>query len=258
MPDLVCHDAPSSLSQPVCWDNAAASFYLESIARSDYEQRVGQALRQMIGRASSLLDVGAGSGVPGAALLTPGAHWTAIEPNPLLAGYLADRPESPMVHRIRWQQLASMAMAPHAVVLAANMPGPLDTPEEFLDTLLPLTRHTLAWVVPAQPGPRRYCLSDFMPASVHEESCIPAVDLVLDNLSSRHQPHQMRRVDWTFRARFPSRAAAREHFEQRFNDADCANTSEQIQQRLARLTPARDGSLEIAISKRSACLVWRR
>jgi len=242
--------------QPTLWNDPAARFYLEAIQLSDYEQRVGGCLRALLGGGSSLLDIGAGSGVPGAALLSPGGHWTTLEPNGLLADYLAGRPERPEVHAQPWQALEGLGVQPHELVLAANMPGPLDDPGAFLDALMPLATRAVAWVVPAQRGPKRYCLADFLPADLHGEDCLPAVAQVLEKLPSGQQPAVMREVDWTFTGRFPSREAARAHFEERFNPSGWGRVSRVIHDRLDALVASEDGALHISVPKRSACLVW--
>lgn len=243
---------------PVLWNEQAVSFYLNAIRLSDYEQRVGGHLRGLVGPTSSLLDIGAGSGSPGAALLAPRATWTTLEPNKLLADYLARRPERPSVHTQRWQALDSLELQPHELVLAANMPGPLDDPERFLDTLTPFVTRAVIWVVPAQRGPKRYCLADFLPSQLHGEDCLPAVNQVLKQLPSGKQPDVVQEVDWTFTGRFPHQRAAQTHFEERFNPSGCQQASKTIRERLEALTGAADGSVDISVPKRSACLIWRR
>ncbi|MCP1676844.1 hypothetical protein J2T57_004017 [Natronocella acetinitrilica] len=241
------------------WAEAAARFYLQAIQGSDYEARVGSALHTLVGATQDLLDIGAGGGQPGAALLAPNASWTAVEPTAALARHLARRPERPRVMRCTWQALpGSVTTEVYDVALAANTPLPLGDPVGFLRSLQPLVRDAIAWVVPAQAGPRRHCLAGFLPTDIHGESNEPAVAGVLRKLeTARLGPSAVQQVAWTFSARFSSLAAAQLHLERQFNPARCRRRRHRIRARLARLPRATDGSITVSVPKQSACLVWR-
>ena len=241
------------------WCASAAHFYLRAIQRSDYEALVGGALRDLLGPVDSLLDVGAGGGQPGAALLAPDARWTAVEPNALLARHLARRPERPRVLRCRWQAMPpAVSRQRHDVVLAANMPGPLGNPVAFLRALRPVAREAIAWVVPAQAGPRRNCLAGFVPADLHSEREEPAVHGVLRALEGAGLgPDSVQHVSWNFQARFATRDSAQQHLEQHFNPTGCRRRRHRIHARLARLPRETGGGVTLTVPKQSACLVWR-
>ena len=241
------------------WSASAAHFYLHAIQRSDYGALVGGALRKLLGPVESLLDIGAGGGQPGAALLAPDARWTAVEPNAWLARHLARRLERPRVLRCRWQAMPpAISRQHHDVILAANMPGPLGNPVVFLRALQPLAQEAMAWVVPAQAGPRRNCLAGFLPADLHGEREEPAVHGVLGALEGAALvPDSIQYVSWTFQARFSSRDSAQQHLEHHFNPTGSRCRRHRIRARLARLPRETGGGVTLTVPKQSACLVWR-
>lgn len=246
-------------SGPV-WADDAARFYLEGIEQSNYAQRVGGLLRDLLGDVSSLLDVGAGGGTLPASFLARSAHWTAVEPN----AYLADALESLasregfrlQVIRAVWQQLGQMPMAPHDAVLAASMCGPLEQPEAFWQLLAPLCKRRMVWSVPAQRGPRQACLSGALPAALHGEDETPAVELILERLPSSLQPHAVHVADWTFSYRFADFSAADAWFQQRFNPDSHASIAAALRTHLEQVAVSEEQAVTIHVPKSSACLVW--
>lgn len=236
------------------WPDAAAAFYAACLDRSDYAATVGRALRQALAPATTLLDIGAGSGLLGRAMLQPGGRWTAVEPNAHMRGRLAGAAGvvRPRVIDAAWESLPQLAR--HDVVLCANIPGPIDRPRMLLQVCRPLARRAVAWVVPAQPGPRGPCLAGLLPAHLHGEDETPGVDLTLAALPSDERPDQRIDVDWTFRALFADQAAARRYFTDQYGDR--LGNDRALDAVLAPHLKAVAGGLQAEARKRSAILIW--
>lgn len=236
------------------WSDAAAGFYADCLDRSDYADTVGRALNRALAPVASLLDLGAGSGLPGRILLAPGARWTAVEPNAHMRDRLARGPGlvRPRVIDAGWETLPEVAR--HDVVLCANIPGPTDRPRALLQTCRRLARRAVAWVVPAQAGPRGPCLSGLLPAHLHGEDETPGVDLALSALAARDQPARRIDIDWTFRALFPDRTAARRYFTDHYGDrlGDAAALDDVLAPHLQPVA----GGFAAGVRKRSAILIW--
>jgi len=239
------------------WGDEDARFYADGLALSDYAVRVGSELKALLGNPASLLDVGAGTGVLGRALVAPGGRWTAVEPN----GFLADTLESHAVRpadrviRDRWQNLSGYRELAHDVVLAANMGGPLDEASHFVSAMLPLARTALCWTVPAQNGPRRYCLSGFLPVDLHGEDTTPGIAIAIRRLGEANMPHRIRYVDWTFRARFENPSAAEDYFVARFAGGD-SRRLHTIREHIRTHLEREAGAYFATASKTTAILIW--
>src|SRR5262249_43251247 len=140
------------------------------------------------------------------------ARWTAIEPNRFMQSEVRRRGAAEPGWRIavlgcRWQDAAPAALAGHAVALCANIPGLTDDPVPLLARMRAVADR-VAWVVPAQAGPRRFCLSGLLPPALHGEDETPGHVLTLAALG-RQAPRSMALVDWTFRCRFDGVESAR-------------------------------------------------
>ncbi len=242
------------------WSDPEARFYAQGLSTSDYVARVGAALKGLLGEVDSLLDVGAGTGALGRLLVGTRGRWTAVEPNNFMATLLereaAKAPGRCRVIRDVWQTLPRHDGLAHDGVLAANMGGPIGDAGRFVDALRPLARRWLCWTVPAQKGPHRYCLSGFLPPELHGEDEVPGVARVLARLGPGNAPDQVAFADWTFRAVFPDRRAANEHFLTRFGGDDSRRQRALRDCLAAALKPTAAGWIAEA-KKTTAILLWR-
>ncbi|MBS7792316.1 hypothetical protein KTR66_20125 [Roseococcus sp. SDR] len=241
------------------WPDRAARFYAQALDRSDYGQAVAQALGDA--RPASLLDIGAGAGHPVAPWLHHDARWTAIEPSRYLRarlGRLARREQRAMsVHDATWEMLPQLGLARHDWVWAANIGATQSHPHALLRHMRALARQRVIWLVPAQPGPRRWCLSGALPAHLHGESERPGMEFVLDALGHAAAPTRILTAPWTFRARFADVAAATEHCAMQLAlppGAACRATIHDVLASHAKPLP--DGGIEVAAPKLSALLIW--
>lgn len=235
------------------WTDRAARFYARALDRSDYGAAIAGALR---GEApESLLDIGAGAGHPVLPWLPASAAWTALEPNRHLRAKLGRlrRKGRPGLRPLNacWESLPELGLAPHHWAFAANIGGTLQAPRALLGHMRALARARVAWVVPAQNGPRRWCLAGALPAALHGEDETPALRGVLAALGP-DQPHDIRLAPWTFRARFDGLDAATRYCAAQLTlpPAACRAAVE------AAARPLPCGGVELAAPKVSALLLW--
>lgn len=234
----------------VVWSDRAARFYARALDRSDYGAAIATALR---GEApESLLDIGAGAGHPVLPWLPDTATWTALEPNRYLRARLGRLRRTDLrALDARWEDLPELGLAPHHWAFAANIGGTLQAPRTLLGHMRALARGRVAWVVPAQQGPRRWCLAGALPAALHGEDETPALRGVLAALGP-DQPHDIRLAPWTFRARFDGLDAAIAYCAGQLTlpPAACRAAVEAAAQ------PLPCGGVELAAPKVSALLLW--
>ncbi len=249
--------AAAPAAQPV-WSDRAARFYAMALDRSDYGAAIAQALR---GEApNSLLDIGAGAGHPVLPWLPDEAAWTALEPNRYLRARLGRlrRNGRPKLRPLaaRWEELPSLGLAPHDWAFAANIGGTQTAPRALLGRMRALARRRVAWVVPAQQGPRRWCLAGALPASLHGEDETPALRQVLAALGSE-QPDDIRLAAWTFAARFTDLDAAMAHCAAQLALPPAAAARDALAATLAsRARPLPCGGIELTAPKLAALLIW--
>lgn len=252
--------APAPARAPAhVWSDREARFYARALDGSDYGEALGAALRRALPDPLSLLDAGAGAGHPVLSWLAPAARWTALEPNRFLRARLGrlSRTTHPGCAPLdaRWEDLPGLP--PHEVAFAANIGAALEAPRELLARTRARARRAVAWVVPAQRGPRRWCLSGALPAELHGENERPGVAVALEALGPALAPSRSALVPWTFRARFPDLAAAGEHCASRLGSPAGDARREALAAHLARAARRLPcGGAELAAPKLSALLVW--
>lgn len=249
---------PGAPAGPV-WSDRAARFYAEALDRSDYASAAAAVLRAKLGVPACLLDIGAGAGQPVAAWLPPTARWTAIEPSRYLRARLdrlrrTTHPELGPVNAT-WEKLPDIGL--HEVALAANVGGPLAAPREMLALMRSRASRAVAWIVPAQRGPRRWCLAGALPPDLHGEDERPGVAQVLEALGPAARSDRSATFPWTFRARFAGAAAAQAHCAAQLRLAPGDPRHAALATHVtAALAPLPCGGVELAAPKLSALLVW--
>ena len=174
-----------------------------------------------------------GSAAPGRIALA--SDGTAVEPNRYLRARLGrlSRTTHPGLRPVAatWEAMAGLGLPPHEVSLAANIGGPFSAPRDLLAAMRALTTRAVAWIVPAQRGPRRWCLAGALPPELHGEEERPGVSLVLEALGPAAGPDRQALFPWTFRARFADAEAAEVAVIERFlpKQMDEAETTAAIQ-----------------------------
>lgn len=236
------------------WSDAEARLYAEALDGSDYGQRIGAALATALPAPTSLLDLGAGAGHPVQRWLPPQAHWTALEPNAYLRGrLLAHRRPLMRVLDALWQEVPQLGLPPHDIAFCANISGPLEAPRALLGLMRAHATRAVAWVVPAQRGPRRWCLAGALPAALHGECEEPAVEQVRAALGPNQQPSRQALIPWTFHARFASLAAAAAYCATRLPEVPQAAIAAHL---AATAEPLAGGAARLRAPKLSALLIW--
>ncbi|MDB5380145.1 MAG: Methyltransferase type 11 [Rubritepida sp.] len=248
----------SASPQPI-WPDRAARFYAHGMDRSDYGAQAASALLAALGRPASLLDLGAGAGHPALGWVAPESPWFAVEPSRYLRARLGrlSRTSHPGLRPIdaQWQELPPIPRVEMA--LAANTSGPLEAAEQLLGLMRFCATRAIAWIVPAQRGPKRWCLSGALPAPLHREEEKPAVAAVLAALGPQRQPNRSALFPWSFSARFETREEAFAHCatQLRFTSEDERHDALREHLRTA-LKPLAEGGLELSAPKLSALLIW--
>ncbi|WP_424813234.1 hypothetical protein [Roseococcus sp. YIM B11640] len=243
------------------WADRPARFYAHGMDRSDYGRHAGAALHAALGRPASLIDIGAGAGHPALGWVEPQAPWWAVEPNRYLRARLGrlSRTSHPGLRPIDalWQAMPELPLAD--VAFCANTSGPLEAPALLLDLMRGMATRAVAWIVPAQRGPKRWCLSGALPAHLHGEEERPAVTEVLARLGEGRQPSRSTLFPWSFTARFASREDAFAHCAMQLGlapqDARRKALEDHLQTALRR---SDDGGYELSAPKLSALLIWDR
>lgn len=248
-------------SIPTVWNDRDAAFYSEHLAASNYVERVGGRLLAELGPQQDLLDIGAGSGILGRHLLAPGAQWTAVEPNAYMRGCIqrlaAQAPSVELnLHNSLWQDLGKLDLVPADTLLCANIPVADGQAETFLQQIRPLAKRTLVWNLPAQEGPRTYCLSGFLPAQLHRSDMTPGYQLTLDELSPGAQPNHILFTDWAFSTLFATPEAALMHFREKLGALDGAALG-LLERHLQDHLQATPGGWLASAPKRAASLIWQ-
>lgn len=256
---------PGQINADHVWPDRSARFYARALDISDYGAAVARVMSgqgaEKVAPPESLLDIGAGAGHPVREWLPPASPWTALEPNRYLRarlGRLARTQARPLAaHDGLWQDLAGLAVAPHAMAWAANIAATQTHPQALLSLMRSHARERVVWLVPAQRGPKRWCLAGALPPALHGESERPGVELVLEALGRSHAPHRIHVAHWQFAARFASLALATEYCVGQVAHQSGASRHAAIAEHLA-ATAHRlpDGVVELRAPKHSALLIW--
>ncbi|MBS7813714.1 hypothetical protein [Roseococcus pinisoli] len=244
--------------QPV-WPDRAARFYARGMDRSDYGAQASAALTAALGRPESLLDLGAGAGHPMLGWVEPGTRWLAVEPSRYLRARLGrlSRISHPGLRPVDayWQELPPLPQVD--IAIAANTSGPQEAPERLLGLMRFCATRAVAWIVPAQRGPKRWCLSGALPAHLHREDERPAVAAILAALGPQRQPSRSAIFPWTFSARFASPAEAFAHCAMQLRLGADDDRRDALEDHLrTALKPLPDGGFELSAPKLSALLIW--
>lgn len=245
----------------MAWDDREADFYADCIGRSDYARTVGSLLETAGFRnLASVIDIGAGDGTLSIPALHQGGTLTAIEPQPAMGRRLSSRCAGRVrlgLLEARWQQVLG-TLPRHEAVFAANIPGLTASSDRLYDAARPRWRTVMAWVVPAQKGPRSFCLAGLLPQHLHGGDETPGVALTLTSLGRQRAPDSVTTVPWTFRAIFQNHDDARAHVRRRMGltpgDPRIRDVDEALEGRLRTLA---DGRVEALVPKVSAVLIWR-
>lgn len=229
--------------------------YASAIDTSDYVDAVAPVVRRLAPAVGDLLDVGAGGGQLGRALVGAHRRWTAIEPSSTMRRRLARLDRAPQIVACGWDA-AVVASAGHDTVLAATMPACLDQPEPFLARCRAWARRTVIWVVPAHAGPRGLCFAGCLPAEWHGEDETPGIEIVLRGLSPQARPHAIEFSDWTFSGVVPDVEELAAYLADRLGWSAVDDRRRQMATHLASQAIREAAGFRLNISRKSAVLAW--
>lgn len=230
------------------------ALYASAIDTSDYAARVAPLMRELAADIGDLVDVGAGGGQLGAALLGEGRRWTAIEPAPVMQARLAARPERPEIIPLGWDD-ERVSCEPADTVLAATMPGYFHDPLAFLGRCRQWARRQIIWAVPAQSAPRGLILAACLPREWHGEDETPGIDLVLPKLG-KDRPDRMDAIDWTFSLVLRDLPGFAAFQAGRLGWAPDDPRRPELFDHLRKQAVPTEGGLRLSCHRRSAILVW--
>jgi hypothetical protein len=230
------------------------ALYASAIDGSDYVERVAPLARRLVPEIGNLVDIGAGGGQLGAALLAPGRRWTAIEPSPTMQRRLAARATPPQIIPHGWDDDV-VACEPADTVLAATMPGYFGDPQAFLARCQRWATRHVVWVVAAQKAPKGLILAACLPREWHREDETPGIDLVMPRLGT-DLPHRMDAVDWTFSLALPDLPAFAAFQADRLGWPPDDPRRPQLFDHLHKQAEPTPAGLRLSCHRRSAILVW--
>jgi hypothetical protein len=249
---------PTTVPPP--WSDTAAAFYVSGQQRSDDVQRLGPALRRSLRRATSVIDLGAGTGALGAAAIPTTAHWTAVEPNSFMYDLLQRAAlvrGTAQVINACWQDSAVAALPTADAVLAARIPGLSEDPIALWQRCAALAQQCICWVVGANDESGSGGLSSFLPSWLRDPRRSSSVEQTLDCLSGIAPTPQVTLIDWTWRQIFPDFASAFLYFATRVRNPGEVEQQRRLEIFLrTHLRKSDDGFLAEA-TRRSAVCTWR-
>lgn len=227
--------------------------YASGIDTSDYVARVAPLVRAAVPATGDLLDLGAGGGQLGCALREAGHLWTAVEPAASMRARLARLQPAPRIIASGWDEAE---VTSHDTVLAANMPAPLTDAARFLERCRAWARRAIAWVVPAQHGPRGLCLAGCLPKEWHGEDETPGVDIVLGGLAPQQHPRSIARVDWTFALEAADLERLAAYLSDRLGWAPQDTRRSELHRHLSRQAKPAARGVRLEVPRASAILTW--
>lgn len=230
------------------------ALYASAIDSSDYVARVAPLVRRLVPEIGDLIDIGAGGGQLGAALLPPGRHWTAIEPSPTMQARLAGLASPPRIIPRGWDD-DGIACEPADTVLAATMPGYFQDAPRFLARCRRWSRRYIVWLVAAQRAPKGLILAACLPREWHGEDETPGIDLVLPQLGD-DRPHRSNAIDWTFSLDLSDLAGFAAFQADRLGWAPDDPRRPQLFEHLNKQAVPTSAGIRLSCHRRSAILVW--
>ena len=169
---------------------------------------------------------------------------------------LARLPHPPQAVACAWEA-ADVAAGEHDTVLAATMPTIMEQPGPFLARCKTWARRTVAWVVPAQQGPRGLCFAGCLPSNWHGEDETPGYEHTLRRLPSADHPHDIAFAEWTFTAVVPSLEEIGAFLAARLAWSAHDPRRPQLRAHLAQQAKSHANGFRLDIARRSAVMIWR-
>jgi SAM-dependent methyltransferase len=241
------------------WNPDRVRLFDLAVKRSDFPQRVVEALEPALAGCKSVLDVGAGVGALTIPLARRVERVTALEPSPemreaLRANLAAGGLTNVGCLACGWGE---EPVPPHDLILVANVAAIFDEPDKFVAQAAPLASRAIALMQNAGPGAEKFYLGELYPLLLGRP--YPARRDYLATLTFLHGRGiyaSVRIVDYDFDQPFASLREATDFWIARLRLTEPAAVEKLERFLAARLQP--DGPGVVApMRRRSAVLWWR-
>jgi SAM-dependent methyltransferase len=147
------------------WTPARARLFNQAVQISDFPAKVIRALEPLLPECRSVLDVGAGVGALTVPLAKRVSQVTALEPSAAMLDELRDNVARNHLVNVACHQAAwgNAGIAPHDLILVANVAPVFEDMLGFLTTAEPLARHAIALMQNVGPGTEKFYFGDLYP-----------------------------------------------------------------------------------------------
>ena len=239
------------------WTPHRVRLFSQAIRLSDFPARVIKALEPALADCRSVLDVGAGVGALTVPLGKRVEQVTALEPSPAMADELRASVARNRLDNVTCLQTAwgDAPLAPHDLVLVANVATIFKDLLGFLTTAEPLTGRALALVQNVGPGAEKFYLGELYPLLLGRP--YPARDDYLHTLNLLHSLGiyaNVQIIGYEFDQPFATMREATEFWVQQMELTEPAQRWKLIEFLENRLRPA--GSHLIAPMRRQSAVIW--
>jgi hypothetical protein len=235
----------------------SAEQYNSSMRLSGYEPILGTALAKLSLANDSIFEVGPGDGGLSRYLWPLQGRYQAVEIDPHMVRTIRERLitypkiDSNVIEgdweSIDWQTIGAVDTG-----FAANTYGLTDGAANLWEKFRSTCRKRIIWIVPAQKGPRSWCLSGIFPPEIHGLSEKPGVETTLAELEHGAPIPGIQYFDWKFHQRFLSPEAAENFISDKMEGINPSLWTPILRENLQPY----DGEWIATAPKRSAMLIW--
>jgi SAM-dependent methyltransferase len=240
------------------WSPRRARWFQQAIQQSEFPARIVKALEPALRGCRSVLDVGAGVGALTIPLAKSVPHVTALEPalpmlEELRAGLIRNQLGNVTCIQGRWGETS---LAPHDLILVANVAPLFDDLLGFLTAAEPLATRAIALVQNVGPGAEKFYVGELYPLLF--ERPYPGRQDYLRSLTLLHSLEiyaDVRILEYQFDQPFDSFQEAVDFWVERLHLADPEQVRRLTAFLEARLTPA-GPRLVAPMRRKSAVITW--
>lgn len=241
------------------WTPHRVQLFSQAIQQSDFPARAIKALEPALADCRSVLDIGAGVGALTVPLAKRVERVTALEPSPAMADELRANLARNRLDNVTCLQAAwgDIALAPHDLVLVANVAPIFKDLLGFLTAAEPLTGRALVLVQNVGPGAEKFYLGELYPLLLGRP--YSARDDYLRTLTLLHSLGiyaNVRIIGYEFDQPFATMREAVEFWVQQMALTEPAQRRKLVEFLEHRLRPA--GSHLIAPMRRQSAVIWWR
>jgi SAM-dependent methyltransferase len=241
------------------WTPHRARLFSQAIQQSDFPARAIKALEPALADCRSVLDVGAGVGALTVPLAKRVEQVTALEPSPTMTEELQANLARNHLQNVTCLQAAwgESPLAPHDLVLVANVAPIFKDLLSFLTAAEPLACRAMAFVQNVGPGAEKFYLGELYPLLLGRP--YPARDDYLRTLILLHSLGiyaNVRIIAYEFDQPFATMREATEFWVQQMELTEPTQRRTLIEFLENRLRPV--GAQLIAPMRRQSAVIWWR